>query len=215
VRGGGSNAPFGGLRDPNLPGCEQRFVAATARALAEHGYGTLTVEDMIAIAGVSQEAFDRRFVDKRGAVLFAHQVTFDRLLASIAQACEVSHEWPSRVTAAIGAALDFAAAEPEQAQLLTVEAVATEPQLARAVLASLDRLADLLGEGRRQRPTGVRLPALTEKGLVGGIASIVAARLANGESERLPELKSQLAEVTLLPYIGATEAARVVAASST
>jgi len=35
----------------------------------------------------------------------------------------------------------------------------------------------------------------------------------NGEAERLPELEPQLVELTLMPYIGAAEAARLAAAA--
>jgi AcrR family transcriptional regulator len=196
------------------PGSDERLIAATARALARHGYVSLTVEHVVAAAGVSRQDFDRRFAGKEGAVGAAHEAIFERLLGSIARACEDRREWPLKVTAAIGSALDFAAADPEQAQLLTVESVATEPRLARQVLGSLDRLAAMLGEGRRQRPAAARLPALTEKAQVGAIASIVAGCLMNGESERLPGLKAQFAELTLLPYIGAAEAARAAGGSA-
>ena len=201
-------------RHSRPPDSGERLLAATATALAEHGYSALAVEHVIEAAGVSREAFDRHFPDKEGAVLVAHEIAFKRLMESIAEVCESRHEWPFRVSAAIGAALDFAVAEPEQAQLLTVETVATEPQLARRVLASLDRLADLLGEGRRQRAAAAQLPALTEQAQVGAVASIVAGCLANGEADRLPGLKAELTELTLLPYIGAAEAAHVAARST-
>jgi AcrR family transcriptional regulator len=201
-------------RHSRPPDSGERLLAATATALAEHGYSALAVEHVIEAAGVSRETFDRHFPDKQGAVIAAHECVFEQLMEALAETCETQNEWPFRVSAAIGAALEFAAAHPEQAQLLTVEAVATEPQLARRVIASLDRLADLLGEGRRQWPAAAELPALTEQAQVGAIASVVAGYLANGEPERLPELKPQLAELTLLPYIGAAEAAHVAARST-
>jgi AcrR family transcriptional regulator len=196
------------------PDSDERLIAATVTALAEHGYASLTIEHVVALASVSRDAFDRHFPDKQGAVQVAHETIFKRFMGSIANSCEARHEWPFRVVAAIGVALDFAAKDPAQAQLLTVEAVAPNPQLARRVLGSLDRLAALLGEGRRQRPAAAQLPALTEKAQVGAIASIVAGCLMNGEHERLPELKAQLAEFVLLPYIGAAEAARVAGRST-
>ena len=189
----------------------ERLLAAVAAAMSGRGFARLTVNDIVVAAGVPRETFYEHFEDKFEAVLAAHREVFEPFYHSITQVCEQSRTWPVGVTTAIGTTLDFATDQPERAQLLTVETFSQNAAVAREVLESTDRLAELLSSGRRLNEDAAQLPALTEKALVGGISSIVFSHLAAGEAEHLPQLKRQLAEFTLLPYLGPALAARVAA----
>lgn len=191
-----------------------RLVAGVARAMAEHGYARLTVEHVIAAAGVSRTTFYEHFDNKQEAVLVAHDVVFERFLGSLLRSCNSEREWPLRVKAAIGTTLAFAVSEPEQAQLLVLDALAADVKVTSRVLASNDHLASLLSAGRQYNPRGADLPGLTEKALVGAVSAIVAGRLMNGEAECLPELEPQLVELILIPYLGPEEASRVARAAA-
>jgi AcrR family transcriptional regulator len=186
-----------------------RLIAGVAAAIAEHGYPRLSVERVIEVAGVSRTTFYAHFSNKGEAVLRAHDLIFERFLGLIVRACNAKHEWPLKVKAAIEATLDFAVEEPAQAQLLTLDALAANAEVAGRVLDSSDHLAALLSAGRRYSLNTPQLPDLTEKALVGAITAIIASRLMSREPERLPELKPQLVELTLTPYLGAREAKAV------
>lgn len=190
-----------------------RLILGVATALFEYGYGGLSVEHVIVAAGVSRTIFYNHFANRQEAVLAAHDLIFERFVGLIVRACNTEHLWPAKVKAAIGATLEFAAAEPEQAQLLTLDALAGDVEVARRVLDSSDHLAGLLSVGRRESVRAQGLPSLTEKALIGAISATIASRLLNGDPERLPELGPQLVELTLMPYIGAVEAARMAAAA--
>jgi len=107
------------------------------------------------------------------------------------------------------AALEFAAAEPGQAQLLTLDALASNVEIAQRVLDANEHLASLLSAGRRISERAAALPQLTEKALIGAITAIVASRLMNDEADVLPELLPELLELTLIPYLGVEEAKRI------
>lgn len=188
-----------------------RIVAAVAQVMAEHGYGGLTVERIIALARISRTTFYGHFDNKREAVAGAHEQIFRRFLALIQDACRRQVEWPDKVGAVIGATLEFAAAEPAQANLLVAGFLAADQALARRVRVSYDQLAELMSEGRRRHPQAASLPAVTERALVGAIATTVARGLISAEPEPFADLHSQLTEFTLIPYLGMAEAARVVA----
>ena len=190
-----------------------RLVAGVARALAEHGYSRLTVEQVIAAAGVSRATFYAHFDNKQEAVLVAHDVVFERYLGALVRSCNGEQEWPLKIKAGISTTLAFAVAEPEQAQLLALDALAGDAEVTSRVLASTDHLAALLSAGRQYSPRGAELPGLTEKALVGAVSAIVAGRLMNGESGSLPELEPQIVELVLIPYLGPEEASRVANAS--
>jgi len=187
----------------------ERLIAAVVAAMASRSFARLTVDDVVAAAGVPQETFYEHFEDKFDAVLAAHREVFEPFFDSITLVCEESGTWPLGVTTAIGTTLDFASDQPERAQLLTVETFSQNADVAREVLESTDRLAELLSNGRRLNERAAQLPALTEKALIGGISSIVYTHLVHGRTDRLGQLKRQLAEFTLLPYVGPELAARI------
>lgn len=188
-----------------------RLIAAVATVIAEHGYGNFSVEQVITTAGVSRSTFYANFKNKEDAVLVAHEVLFEGFLGFVFRVCNAASEWPFKVRSVIEATLDYAAAEPAQVGLLTLDALSTNVEMAQRVLASSDHLAALLSRGRELSEEAGTLPDLMEKSVVGALTAIVSSRIAAGEAERLPELAPQLVELALTPYVGAAEAKRVAA----
>ena len=153
----------------------ERLIAGVGQALGENGYAALTVSHVVAAAEVSRLTFYQHFENKQDAVLAAHEAAFERLLCRILRACNAQREWPYRVKRAIGATLNFAAAEPDRARLLTLNATASDAAIGRRALASREHFAALLAAGREHSSTGFPLPQVTELALIAGIAGIVAA----------------------------------------
>lgn len=187
----------------------ERMLAAVATIIAEQGYGSLTVEHVIDLAGVSRSTFYVHFENKQQAALAAHEWVFERFLTALVDACRTHAEWPRKVSAALGATVDFATARPRQSQILSTGSMNADSALARRVAGSHDRLAVLLAGLRPHSPNAAELPESTERFLVAAIASVLAARLLRGEVAELPSLQVELVELTLIPYFGAAEAARM------
>jgi hypothetical protein len=144
----------------------------------------------------------------------AFDSAFAQLQVRIESACVAEAGWPAQVTAGIRAALAFAAADPVAAKTLTTEALAG----GRAGYERYNRMISHLGEwllpGRSLRPEGERLPEITEKAMVGGVAMLVAQRVDLGRHSELPELAAEAAQFALTPYLGTKEARRVAFAGS-
>lgn len=187
----------------------ERLIAAVATTIARHGYGGLTVERVIADAAVSRSTFYAHFANKRDALVVAHEAIVERFMAGLTTACGAQAEWPMKVSAAIGATVEFAVTRPEQAQILSVGSLIADAALADRISGSHGRLAALLGGVRPHSPYGGQLPDCTEQFLVAGIAGIVARHLVEGKAHGLRSLQADLVELTLLPYYGAGEAARL------
>lgn len=192
----------------------RRLLGGVARGMAEHGYADLTVERILKEAGVSRTTFYEHFDNKRDCVLVAHEVAFDRLAAGLQRACAEEDKWSAKVFAAVSAAVDYATAVPEEAQLLVLDAVGTEPLLARRAVASTDSLVDLLRGGRDLSERAAELPDLTERALIGAMTSVIGARLVAGQADTLPALKPQLVELMLMPYVGLEEARRLASSGA-
>jgi AcrR family transcriptional regulator len=187
----------------------ERLIDATVAETVEHGYAVLTVARIVRRARVSRNSFYAQFDGKQAAVEAAYECLFERYLTRLLQTCEAQSSWPLKVKVGIGATLDMAADSPAEAQFLAVEALTVNGDFLRRVLDSRDRLARLLVGGRTETPHGAELPAIVESALVGAVAGVVATQLRAGEAKHLPSLAPELVELTLTPYLGHEEAAKV------
>ena len=213
-----SESPFrplpGGPHD--LPADEvhrhqrERIVTAVAVIMAEDGYDGLTVDRVIALARISRGTFYREFANRREAAIGAYEQIFERFFASLGAACRTEDLWAGKVKATIGTALEFAAAEPEQAQVLATGILGADLDLTRRVRDSYDRLAELLSQGRRERPEAASLPPVTEQALIGAIAAVIARHLTSETPAQIVAMRDELTLLTLIPYIGPVEAQRAV-----
>jgi len=192
----------------------QRLMAAAARAISEHGYAELTVEQVLAEAGISRTTFYENFANKRECVLAAHEEAFDRLAAELFRACAEEPDWPAKVAAGVRTAIAFAVARPEEAQLLIVDAVAADPTLAARVLDSNESLVGILRNGREQSHRAAALPELTERALIGAAGSVIGSRLLSHQADRLPALEPELIQLMVMPYVGAAEGRRLAEGSA-
>jgi AcrR family transcriptional regulator len=188
-----------------------RIVAAVAQVMAERGYAALTVGSIIEVARISRTTFYNHFPNKREAVLGAHRLIAERFVSQLAGACEGLESWPEKVMAGIDATFEFVARDPRQALLIAPPFIAADPAVEHRIGETRERLAALLAEGRRHMPEGESLPAVTEQGLVGALIAILAGRVAERDFGEATELRGELVQLTLTPYMGAAEAAKAVA----
>jgi hypothetical protein len=135
---------------------------------------------------------------------------FESFFQSIVGVCEQAPSWPVGVVAAIERTFDFAAREPAQAQLLTVETLSLDPRVARESRESVDRLAGLLAGGRQLNREAAQLPAVTESLLIGAISWALFTYLVHDRSVALSALRAELAQLVLTPFVGVELAAKTV-----
>lgn len=126
-----------------------------------------------------------------------------RLQVAVLEACRAQTEWPARIAAAVAAAIEFAAREPESLRLLAVDALIRRPDGGERYVRTIDHFAELL---RAEAPPDPRRPRTTEQALVGGIATTVADRMRHGTAEELRATVPELVEFVLLPYLGPADA---------
>jgi hypothetical protein len=136
------------------------------------------------------------------------EAAFARLQVTLLEACRHERGWPAKVAAAVAAGLEFAAADPAAAGVLTNGALAEGAD----GIARHERLVAYLAEGllpgREERPDGRRLPDVTERAMAGGLVIMVAMRLDQGREGELPALAIEAIQFVLTPYLGVDEARR-------
>jgi AcrR family transcriptional regulator len=194
---------------PGGGGQRELLVSAFNKAAAEHGYARLEVEQVLRYAGVSRATFDAHFQNKEQGLIAAQDAFFERLWLDVVAACDGSAAWPLKVRAAIAAVLGSLAEASSLARVFAIEAAAISLAAAERQFAALDRFAALLHDGRTIYPGSATLPEVTERALVGGIASILSGHLLVEEPLAIPALEGELVELLLIPYLGEDEARRI------
>lgn len=126
------------------------------------------------------------------------------LETAVLDACAGETEWPAQVAAGIYAGVDFAIAHPEVADSL-VDDGGSAAENTRRYESVIGRLAGFI---RVKAPEGERLPGSTDEALVAGVVGLVGDHLRIGRVDRLLELRPDLVLLTLLPYLGFSEAQR-------
>jgi hypothetical protein len=78
----------------------------------------------------------------------------------------------------------------------------------------ISHFGERLLPGRAMRPEGERLPEITERAMIGGLAMLIAQRLDLGRAAELPALAPEAIQFVLTPYLGTEEARRVARAGA-
>lgn len=185
----------------------ERMLAAMLVTVNELGYRTLTVQDVLSRAGVSRPTFYEQFEDKEDCFLAAFDAATARMRKRLDEALEAAESgWRDRLRAGLRALLRFVAEDPDAARTLVVEARASSPAGLRRRDELLDGFASCLDAEARE---GLEDPpsAIAAAGVVGGIESVLYARLQKGETADLEALLPSLMYFAVLPYEGREAAA--------
>ncbi|MFT3866291.1 MAG: TetR/AcrR family transcriptional regulator [Solirubrobacterales bacterium] len=182
----------------------ERLLVGMTHAASELGYRLTNVQDVIERAGVSRPTFYEHFSNKDDCFLAAFDASAARLRDRVATAAEEGGDcWRDRLRGGFDALLTFAATEPEAARIVIVEARAATPDTALRRVALLDHFATCIdADVRTMLPTGTTHSAVTASGVVGGVESLLYARLNKGQMDDLPALLPALMYFAVLPYEG-------------
>lgn len=133
-----------------------------------------------------------------------YPLAFANLEAAVLDAGAAEDEWPAQIAAGVNAAVDYAVAHPEVAEQLASDARAGADTL-RCYQTVIAQFAAFI---RVLTPVESRLPGSTDEVLVAGVVALVGDHLRIGRLDRLEELRPELVLLTLLPYLGFSEAQR-------
>ncbi len=201
-----------------------RILAAMSEVACERGAGNVTVAHVVERAGVSRRTFYELFDDREECLLAAFEEALRCAGARVLPAYRTDERWVGRIRAALAAFLEFLESEPAMGLLLVGSpgAGARALERRRGVLALA---IAAVNEGHEQSKTGTEPPQLTAEGIVGGVLSILHARLLacvpsiialtrdrgvtsslESPAGSLLELTGPLMSMIVLPYLGAASA---------
>jgi AcrR family transcriptional regulator len=191
---------------------------------SEHGLAEATIARVVAHAGVSRRTFYEIFEDREECFLAALDDAIARVSRRVLDAYDANAGWGEQVRAALIALLSFLEVEREAGRLLLICSLGAGPRALERRQRTLAQAIIFIDGGRKQaRTTGSQPPPLTAEGLVGGVLSILHARLVDSSASVMPGVQSENPEGSLLcltsslvgmivlPYLGASAARRELA----
>jgi AcrR family transcriptional regulator len=188
----------------------ERLLAATVTVVAAKGYRGATVTAICKEASVSSRAFYGIYAGKEEAFVS----TFDAVVAHldellVAAAAEHAGDWPRQTIAVLDQLTQFFAAEPELARFCLLEPSTASPEIIAHFRETLLRGVPFLERGREERGDTVSLPSSTEDSIIGGLLSLLSRAVLVG-APPLQQLRPELAEFALAPYLGSDRARETV-----
>jgi AcrR family transcriptional regulator len=184
----------------------ERILSAVVSLASEGGYGALSMPAISARAGISNEAFYENFTDKQHAFLTAFDEATQRALGPTAQAFAAAPSWPAAAHAAITALLEHGVTDHVFARLAFFEILTGGPAAIDRAERSMDTFATMLTPGFQEHP---HVPEVVGEAIIGALWNVIQREVGYGRSSRLPELAPELTYITLTPFLGAEEAARI------
>jgi len=185
-----------------------RIIAALAEETVARGYRAVTVADIVRRAGIARNTFYENFSSKQDCFLATQDHAVEEALRRVVEAATKVDSWQARVDAGLTAFLHYVASEPALARTCIVEAISAGPASLARYEESLQSFIPLFRIGRKVSPRGEELPETLEETVIGGIFWVIYQRIIRGETEQIEQLRSEMVEFALTPYIGGEAAKR-------
>jgi len=192
----------------------ERLIAGLTAALYEVGYQKTTVSLIGQRAAVSKSDFYKHFESKDDCFYAAYDVAIERIRERVLSGCARSDTgaWDARVRGGIAAMMELFEDEPALASLALVEGLRAGRGVYDRYQSAVESFVPRLREGAPNSPSGGSVPEATGEAVVGGIASLLGRRVLAGDAEHLGALLPDVQRFALTPYLGASEAWRIVSA---
>jgi AcrR family transcriptional regulator len=176
------------------------------------GYQKTTVSLIGQRASVSKSDFYKHFGSKDDCFFAAYESAVERIRVQILAACarQDAAEWPARVREGISTLLSLLTDDPALASITLAEGLRAGRGVYDRYQAAVESFVPYLRDGAPEAPDGGEVPVAAGEAVVGGIASLLGRRLLAGDGERLEQLLPDVLEFALTPYLGTTEARRII-----
>ena len=179
-----------------------RMIAAMIDVVSERGRADSTVAHVVARSGVSRRTFYEVFEDFEDCFVAALDRTIERAREYVLLDYDPKQRWRQRVRTGLVGLLEFLAQEPAMGRLCIVETLGAGPRIHERRMLVVDQLTGVVDEGRSEPKASKALPPLTAEGVVGGVLSVLHARLIGQAGSSLLELTGPLMGMIVLPYLG-------------
>jgi AcrR family transcriptional regulator len=185
-----------------------RVLRALASVVAEKGYPSATVAEIVDRASTSQRTFYEHFANKEEALLAALDTGSSQWLANTLPAFRRALDWQHAVRGAYEGMFAFGVEEPEYSRLGAVEMYSAGTRALETRDGIMEQLEALLEPGYKLAPD---TPPIAAEAIGGAIYALVYDQVKAKGPESLPDLVPMSTYLTLAPFLGADEAYELAA----
>ncbi len=164
--------------------------------VAEGGYRSTRVADVIERAGVSRKTFYEHFDNKQDCLLATYDLIAGEVMRRVETAVRDVSDWPDRVEVAIGALFDAAIGNPGALRLNVIEIAAVGPAGIERRAHSRERYESFIRDALELAPGRGAISDVTVKALVGGLNRVLYERAGQADAQQLRSLVPALTEWT-------------------
>lgn len=189
----------------------ERLQRAIIAAVAESGYGDVTVADIVRRARVSRVAFYAHYRGKDDCFLDATGRGGELLLGRVVEAARAAHQEPGipdeeALRAGCRAFLGFLADEPAFARVFYVDMPGSGPAAIERLRTATGKFADINRKWHERalerHPDWPTVPAEAYLALAGATAELIRALVRDDRTKELPDLEDILVAMHLAILAG-------------
>jgi AcrR family transcriptional regulator len=182
---------------------QARLLEAICELTANEGYAGITVNKLIARAGVAKPTFYEHYESKEACLLAFVELSVEELMNSIAASLTVDATTEQRIRLGIAAVVEFMAADEDRARTLLVESFAAGRVVMRRIDDAYEQLAQfyqaLREESRINNPEEGPMSLVRSRAIVGAIKEPLAGVVRDGVAKDAESVYEEVVDgVTLL-----------------
>jgi AcrR family transcriptional regulator len=183
----------GSSRDAVAKNQRERLMGATVAVVAERGYETTRVADILEVAGVSRSAYYHYFSNKEECFLATLDALRDLAAPIVTEAYRTADgPWDDRLRAAFDAIVELIVAQPAAARIWLIDGYSAGPAAVERVEALGDRLERFAAREIAESPERAGMPPGLVRALLGGVRQVIHNRLRHGLEAELSALAPDL-----------------------
>jgi AcrR family transcriptional regulator len=180
-----------------------RLLEAICEMTAREGYASITVNKLIARAGVAKPTFYEHFESKEACLFVWVDNAVQQLVDAIAGAVQPEGTTEERISQGVSAVVEFMAADDDRARTMLIECFVAGGTVQKRIDASYEQLAEfyqaLREESRLVNPKEPPMSRTRARAIVGAIKDPLAGLLREGTNEDPMTIRDEVVDgVTLL-----------------
>jgi AcrR family transcriptional regulator len=183
-----------------------RLLEAISQLTARQGFSSITVNELIARAGVAKPTFYQHFESKEACLFVYVDQSVEQLVDAIAAAVEPDATSEERIRQGVTAVAEFMSEDEDRARTMLIECFAAGGTVQQRIDAAYEQLAQfyqaLREESRLANPKEPPMSLVRARAIVGAIKDPLAGALRTGKAEDSLLICDELVDGVTLLAIG-------------
>jgi AcrR family transcriptional regulator len=178
------------------------MLTAMVQEISERGVANVSVGHVVARSGVSRRTFYEIFNDREDCFLATFDDALRHVTAAVVPAYRQPGAWRIKIRSALVALLECLEHDRATGSLLIVESLAAGPNTLERRQDVISEIIPVVERGSAEAGESDATLSLTPEGIVGGVLSVLHARLIDKSEPSLLDLTGPLMGMIVLPYLG-------------